>query len=86
MLRNYQRLHRLDREVSIDETVVPHEGRVPFKQYIKNKPIRWGIKLWVLCEVKTGYVFDFQDYLGKEDGPVEQNLAPRVVKHLILSV
>ena len=43
-----QRRYRLDRDVSIDETMVPHKGRLSFKQHIKNKPIRWGIKLW-LC-------------------------------------
>ena len=86
VLRNSQRLYRLDREVSIDETMVPHKGRLSFKQYIKNKPIRWGVKLWVLCEAKTGYVFNFQVYLGKEHGQVEQHLARRVVKHLILPI
>lgn len=86
VLRNFQRLYRLDREVSIDETMVPHKGHLSFKQYIKNKPIRWGIKLWVLCKAKTGYVFNFQVYLSKEDGHVEQHLAHRVVKHLILTI
>ena len=66
--------------------MVPHKGRLSFKQYIKNKPVRWGIKLWVLCEAKTGYVFNFQVYLGKEEGAVEHNLARRVVKHLLAPI
>jgi len=86
ILRNSQRLYKLDREVAIDETMVPHKGRLSFKQYIKNKPTRWGIKLWVLCEAKTGYVYNFDVYLGnfsKEEGNVEHNLARRVVKQLV---
>ena len=83
ILRNAQRLHRLDREITIDETMVPHKGRLSFKQYIKNKPTRWGIKLWVLCEAKTGYVYNFDVYLGKEEGNVEHNLARRVVRKLV---
>ena len=83
---NAQLLYRLDQDVSIDETMVPHKGRLSFKQYIKNKPVRWGIKLWVLCEAKTGYVFNFQIYLGKEEGAVEHNLARRVVKHLLAPI
>ena len=63
--------------------MVPHKGRLSFKQYIKNIPIRWGIKLWVLCEAKTGYVYNFDVYLSKEEGNVEQNLARRVVKQLV---
>ena len=70
IVENAQRLYRLDKDVSIDETMVPHKGRLSFKQYIKNKPVRRGIKLWVLCEAKTGYVFSFQVYLGKEEGAV----------------
>ena len=86
IVRNAQHLYRLDQDVSIDETMVPHKGRLSFKQYIKNKPVRWGIKLWVLCEAKTGYVFNFQVYLGKEQGAVEYNLARRVVKHLLAPI
>lgn len=39
-----------------------------------------------MCEAKTGYVFKFQVYLGKEDGYVEHNSARRVVKHLIAPI
>lgn len=85
-MRNSQRLYRLDQEISIEETIIPHKGCLSFKQYISNKSIRWGIKLWVLCEAKTGYVFNLQVYLGKEDEHVEQHLACRVVIHLILSI
>ena len=83
ILRNSQRLYRVNRDVSIDETMVPHKGRLSFKQYIKNKAIRWGIKLWVLCEAKTGYVYNFDVYLGKEERNVEHNLTRRVVKQLV---
>ena len=63
--------------------MVPHKGRLSFKQYIKNKPVNWGIKLWVLCESKTGYIYRFQVYLGKEGPNIEHNLACKVVKNLI---
>ena len=82
VMRNAQQLYRLDRDVSIDETMVPHKGRLSFKQYIKNKPVCWGIKLWVLCEAQTGYVYKFQVYFGKEHNNPECHLARRVVRHL----
>ena len=65
--------------------MVPHKGRLSFKQYIKNKPTRWGIKLWVLCEAETGYVYRFQVYLGKQEGNPETNLARRVVRDLTVT-
>ena len=86
ILRNSQRLYRLGKEITIDETMVPHKGRLSYKQYIKNKPIRWGIKPWVLCEAKPGYVYNFDVYLGEEGGNVEPNLARRVVEKLVVSV
>ena len=79
---NISREYKLSRDIAIDETMVPHKGRLSFKQYIKNKPTQWGIKLWVLSESLTGYVYKFQVCLGKEGGNPEQNLARRVVRDL----
>ena len=73
----------MQKNISIDETMVPHKGKLNFKQHIKNKPVKWGIKLWVLCEAKTGYVYRFKVYLGKEESNTEHILARKVVKHLI---
>ena len=83
IMENAQKLYRLTKNILIDESMVPHKGRLSFKQYIKNKPVKWGIKLWVLCEAKTGYIYKFQVYLGKEWLNTEHNLARRVVKHLV---
>jgi len=63
--------------------MVPYKGRLSFKQYIRNKPTRWGINLWVLCEAATGYVYRFQVYLEKKDGNVESKLAQRAVRDLM---
>ena len=36
-----------EKNVSIDESMVPYYGRHGCKQYIQNKPIKFGCKLWV---------------------------------------
>lgn len=77
--RNVEREYRLSRDISINETMVLHKGRLSFKQYIRNNPTRWDIKQWVLCEDETGYVYRFQVYLGKHKGNPETNVARRVV-------
>ena len=38
------------------------------RQYIKDKPTRWGIKLWVLADSSNGYIVDFNVYIGKAAG------------------
>ena len=48
-----------------------------------NKPIRFGIKVWSLCDSVTGYMSNFQIYTGKVKGKPERNLSSRVVKDLL---
>ena len=47
-------------ELTIDEAMIKFKGRLGFKQYIKNKPTKWGIKVFVLSDTTTGYVKRFQ--------------------------
>ena len=50
--------------MSIDEAMVKYKGRV-FRQYMPKKPIKWGIKVWMIAEPKTGYVSNYAVYLAK---------------------
>ena len=52
-------------EVAIDEAMISFTGRLFFKQYMKGKPIPWGIKVWCCADSKTGYIFYFRVYTGK---------------------
>ena len=38
-----------EKDVSIDESMVPYYGRHGCKQYIQNKPVKFGYKLWVVA-------------------------------------
>ncbi|KAI0218647.1 PiggyBac transposable element-derived protein 5 [Lamellibrachia satsuma] len=55
------------RELSIDETMLKFKGRLSIKQYIKIKPVKWGIKIFTLVEAKTGYVLNLLPYVGKHE-------------------
>ena len=39
--------------------------RISFLQYLPKKPVKFGIKVIVNSESKTGYVLTFQIYTGK---------------------
>ena len=52
--------------VSIDESMVPYYGRHGCKQYIQNKPVNFGYKLWVAA-TPLGYAIQFYPYAGKDD-------------------
>ena len=45
--------------------MVRSKARFSFKQYIHNKPCKWGFKLWCLCDSCNGYTVSFSVYWGK---------------------
>ncbi|KAG5877600.1 hypothetical protein JTB14_010287 [Gonioctena quinquepunctata] len=48
----------------IDESLLLFKGGLGFKQYIPNKRSRFGIKLFLICDCKSGYILDFNIYTG----------------------
>lgn len=53
--------------LSLDEGMIPTKNKLSFKQYIKDKPIRWGIKTFLLCDSENGYISNAEVYTGKQD-------------------
>ena len=45
--------------------MVRSKARFSFRQYIRNKPVKWGFKLWCLCDSHNGYTSCFSVYRGK---------------------
>ena len=62
--------------------MVKSKARCHFKQYMKNKPTKWGFKLWVLADM-TGYTVDFDIYTGKTTERSELGLSHDVVMQLV---
>ena len=52
-------------QLSVDEAMIQYDGRLGWKQYMPKKPIKWGIKLWCLCDSLTGYCSAFDVYTGR---------------------
>lgn len=50
--------------ISIDEQMLPYHGNHHLKQFIKNKPVRFGYKAWATA-CQHGYPFNFDIYQGK---------------------
>ena len=74
-------------ELVVDEAMIPFKGRLGFKQYMKDKPTKWGIKVLVLVDSRNGYVYVkcIQIYTGKnlELSKNEVGLASNVVLELL---
>ena len=69
-------------EQSIDEHMTKFKGRSGMKQYLQLKPIKWGFKSWYRCASKTGYLYEFDLYLGKKKDGVQYNLGESVILQL----
>ena len=66
---------------SIDQRVTKFKGRMFCKQYMKNKPVKWGFTCQCRCCSKTGYLYEFYIYLGKKEN-AETRLGEKVVLDL----
>ena len=80
LISQFQSLYTLHQEVTIDEAMIPFKGRLSFKQYIKAKPTKWGIKVFVLSDTTNGYIYRLQIYTGKDmESDTNTGLCSRVV-------
>lgn len=69
--------------ISIDEALIPFQGRVAFLQYAPDKPEKWGIKMWKLCD-STGFMYRCDIYTGaSENKDSESSTVAKVVKSLV---
>jgi len=53
-------------KVRTDEQIIPFKGRHSLKVYVKNKPKKWGYKVFALCDC-SGVLLNFEIYAGKEE-------------------
>jgi hypothetical protein len=52
-------------KISIDESLLKYRGRLCWRQFIPSKRARYGIKLYMLCDCDTGYIWTSIVYTGK---------------------
>lgn len=62
---------------TIDEMLFAFRGRCGFVQYMPQKPAKYGLKLYGLCDSKTFYTSNFEVYCGKQKpGPYDVSNKP----------
>jgi hypothetical protein len=81
LLETFKENYAPTREQAIDGRMIKFKGIIGFKQYMPQKPVKRGYKIWVWVD-KTGYVCDIQIYTGKIVDKAEKNLGERVVQDL----
>ena len=58
-----------NQHLSLDEDMIPSKNKLAIRQYIKAKPVKWGLTAFMLCEGDTGYILNGEIYTGHRDDP-----------------
>lgn len=70
-------------EISIKERVAASNSRGSVKQFVKNKSVRPGFRLFVLVDSSNGYTWDFFVSQGKTEGASDKGLGYNTVMKLM---
>ena len=82
-----KRVYAPGKYLSVDESLVLFKGRLGFKQYIRTKRARFGIKMYEIC-TSNGVTLDFLVYCGRgmfsdDDPNSELSTTERIAANLI---
>ena len=74
-----------DLKFTLDETMVPFLGWLPFRQYLPDKPHPFGVLNRVIAMSKVKFIVDFEIYFGtfNEESHSVKDLVPRLITTLI---
>jgi hypothetical protein len=55
-----QQVYTMSPCVCVDESLVGFRGRCCFRVYMPSKPAKYGIKIWMLCDVGTSFAGNYR--------------------------
>ena len=77
-------IYNLEREITVDECVIPYKGRYCYiRQFMPDKPVRFGIKVWLLASSKSRFVWGMEVYFGEGTWAGPNGLAYHVVERMV---
>ena len=56
-------------DMTIDETLYPYRGHIGIKTYNPNKPARYGLLIFSLCDATVPYTYYSLPYAGQPENP-----------------
>ena len=76
--------------MTVDEQIIPTRHRCRFRQYMPNKPGKYGIKILWFCDPNAVYPLKGKVYVGLERQPGAATLGKKngvkeIVKRLVMS-
>lgn len=85
LVDNFKKYYSLGHLVTLDEKLEAFRGKCAFRQYIPNKPAKYGVKLFALVDARMSYTSNLEIYAGKQpEGPFQvSNSAKDVTLRMI---
>ncbi|GFU80506.1 piggyBac transposable element-derived protein 4 [Trichonephila clavipes] len=71
--KKFSEFYTPEQDICIDESLLLYKGRLSWTQYLPLKRARFGIKMFMLCESHSGYVWSIIIYVGKGTDVSEEN-------------
>ena len=86
LLDKFRFYYQPKQHLSLDEAMIPLKNRLAIKQYIKDKPAKFGVKSFVICEGETGYILGAEIYTGRTRQEIDGiGITGNVVNRLLTS-
>jgi len=84
-VKNCQQCYNTSEFTTIDEMLHPFRGRCSFIRYMPNKPAKYGVKIFAICDAMTFYCSSLEIYCGKQPpGSYDvRNTPTDIVKRLV---
>ena len=82
IISNSRALYEPERELSLDECMIPFSGRHKWKVFMKAKPVKYGFKAYVVSEASTGYILNWHIHTGNPLADIPELTTFKIVKKL----
>ena len=64
LVSRFEMVWQLGQHISIDKGMIAFRGRVHFRCYMPDKPDKYGMKSFMLCDSRNGFRAKFELYTG----------------------
>ncbi|KAL7404530.1 hypothetical protein ABVT39_016045 [Epinephelus coioides] len=83
LVSKFREMYQPSENICFDEGMLLWRGHLVFRVYNPQKPIKYGIKSYILCDSKTGYCFNLKPYHGEASalGDMIISLLDRLAGH-----
>lgn len=79
----FEEVYSPGENIAIDEGMIAWRGNLSFRVYMPDKPDKFGVKLFMLCDSSNGYCSRLEIYHGTQQQPSEKGKIYDLVMRLI---